>query len=695
MTTSKKLINREISWLHFNGRVLQEAADPNVPLLERIKFLGIFSNNLDEFFRVRVATLNRMLKFRKKDYKFINFNPAQILKKVFEIEQEQQKEFTEIFSRIVSELASQNIFIIDEKELTPEQGEFVLNYFKNQVRTNLFPLMLENVQDASWLKDKSIYLAIELLKKKEPAKRTFALIKVPTSVLSRFVVLPKTGDKTHIIMLDDVIRHGLPGIFSIFGYDQFKAYTIKFTRDAEMDFENDVSKSFLEVMTESLKQRKMGTPVRFIYDKAMPNDLLELLMKKLGITEYDTVSKRGRYHNFKDFMAFPDLKRPDLENPPAPPLPHAALSLQTSIFDVLKQRDVMLHYPYQSYHFVIDLLREASIDPKVRAIKITLYRVARFSNVINALINAARNGKQVTVFLELQARFDEAANIYWSERLIEEGVKIIHTIPGTKVHSKLLLIRRKENGINVYYASIGTGNFNELTARVYADDSLLTSRKEIVEDVNKVFHMFDAKYQPPRFKSLVVAPFDMRNFFIRLLNREIRNAQQGKQAWAIIKLNSLSDEKIVKKLYKASQAGVKLRLIIRGICVLVPGIPGLSDNIEAISIVDKFLEHSRVFIFCNGGDEKYYISSADWMIRNFDNRIEVACPILDPGIQKELRDMLEIQWRDNQKARLVNANPINSYRKTGSEEKIRAQVAIYEYFRKKSESPLKKPDTEN
>lgn len=683
MTTSKKLINREISWMHFNARVLQEAADPNVPLLERIKFLGIFSNNLDEFFRVRVATLNRMLKFRKRDYKFINFNPEQILKQIFEIEQLQQKDFTDIFRRIVRELADENIFIINEKELSPEQGEFVLDYFKNHVRTNLFPLMLENVEDAGWLKDKSIYLAIELKKSKVPASRTFSLIKVPTSTISRFLLLPEEDGKKFIILLDDVIRYGLPGIFSIFGYDQYEAYTIKFTRDAEMDFENDVSKSFLEVMTESLKQRKMGSPVRFIYDKAMPTDLLELLMKKLDITEYDTTSKRGRYHNFKDFISFPDVKRPDLGYPPAPPLPHPALSIQSSIFDLLKQQDIMLHYPYQSYHYVIDLLREASIDPKVRAIKITLYRVARFSNVINALINAVRNGKEVTVFLELQARFDEAANIYWSEKLIEEGVKIIHTIPGTKVHSKLLLIRRKENEGNVYYASIGTGNFNEATARVYADDSLLTSRKEIVEDVNKVFHMFDAKYQPPKFKNLVVAPFDMRNFFINMLNREMRNAQAGKEAWALIKLNSLSDEKIVKKLYKASQAGVKIRLIIRGICVLVPGVPGLSEKIEAISIVDKFLEHSRVFVFCNGGDEKYFISSADWMIRNFDNRIEVACPILDPVIQQELRDILEIQWCDNQKSRLVNTHPINKYRKNISKEKVRAQVEIYEYFKRK------------
>ncbi len=680
---SKKFINREISWLHFNGRVLQEAADARVPLLERIRFLGIFSNNLDEFFRVRVATLNRMLKFRKKDYKFINFNPSQILKQVFKLEQEQQEEFAGIFRKIFDDLASENIFIVNEKELSNDQQEFVLDYFKCKVRTNLFPLMLDNVQDTSWLKDKSIYLAVDLRKSAVADSRTFALIKVPTSVLPRFVMLPKKDDKTYIILLDDVIRFGMPGIFSIFGYDQFDAYTIKFTRDAEMDFENDVSKSFLEVMTESLKQRKMGSPVRFIHDRSMPDDLLKLLMNKLGITEYDTVSKRGRYHNFKDFMSFPDVHRPNLENPPAPPLRHPILSSRESIFEKLKQRDIMLHYPYQSYHYMIDLLREASIDPKVRAIKITLYRVAQYSNVINALINAARNGKQVTVFLELQARFDEAANIYWSEKLIEEGVKIIHTIPGTKVHCKLLLIRRKEGGINVYYATIGTGNFNEQTARVYADDTLLTSRKEIVNDVNKVFHLFDSKYQAPNFRCLVVAPFAMRNFFIRMLNNEIRNVQAGREAWVLIKLNSLSDEKIVRKLYKASQAGVKIRLIIRGICVLVPGVPGMSENIEAISIVDKYLEHSRVFVFCNGGDEQYYISSADWMMRNFDNRIEVACPVYEPELRKELRDMLEIQWRDNQKARLVNTEPVNHYRKSVSAEKVRAQVEIYRYFNEK------------
>lgn len=684
MTRSKKKsVNREISWLHFNGRVLQEAADPNVPLLERIKFLGIFSNNLDEFFRVRVATLNRMLKFRKKDYRFINFNPAQILKQVFKIEQEQQDEFSRVLRKIIDDLASENIFIVNEKELSEDQQEFVLDYFKCRVRTNLFPLMLDSVQDTSWLKDKSIYLAVDLRKSKVPDSRTFALIKVPTTVLPRFVVLPQQDGKKYIILLDDVIRFGMPGIFSIFGYDAFDAYTIKFTRDAEMDFENDVSKSFLEVMTESLKQRKMGTPVRFIYDRSMPDDLLAVLMKKLGITEYDTLSKRGRYHNFKDFMTFPNVQRPDLENPPAPPLRHPLLSSRASIFEALRQRDIMLHYPYQSYHYMIDLLREASIDPKVRAIKITLYRVAQYSNIINALINAARNGKQVTVFLELQARFDEAANIYWSEKLIEEGVKIIHTIPGIKVHCKLLLIRRKESGENVYYATIGTGNFNEQTARIYADDTLLTSRKEIVSDVNKVFHLFDSKYQAPKFKCLVVAPFDMRNFFIRMLNHEIRNAKAGREAWVLIKLNSLSDEQIVKKMYKASQAGVKIRLIVRGICVLVPGVPGQSDNIEAISIVDKYLEHSRVMVFCNGGDEQYYISSADWMMRNFDNRIEVACPITDEALRKELRDMLEIQWRDNQKARLLNTDKVNCYRKTAVNESVRAQVDIYRYFKEK------------
>ncbi|MDZ4204303.1 MAG: polyphosphate kinase 1 [Bacteroidales bacterium] len=679
-----RLINREISWLHFNQRVLQEAADPSVPLIERLKFLGIFSNNLDEFYRVRVATLNRMLRIKKKEIKYIDFNPSETLKQIVTIDKQQQKMFAATYDQLVRELVAENIFLINEKELSTAQVQYVLKYFREHVRSQLFPLMVANLDDPNRLKDKSIYLAIHLRHSQIQTDENFALVKVPTSALSRFVILPPEGDKKFIILLDDVIRVGLPDIFSIFGYDCFDAYTIKLTRDAELDIENDVSKSFLEVMSESLKQRKAGVPVRFIYDKKMPGKMLKMLLKKTNISENDTVSKSGRYHNFKDFMYFPDLGRPDLCHPPAPPLPHPDIPFGTSIFDIIRTKDIMLHYPYQSFNHIIDLLREASIDPNVRAIKMTLYRVARFSNVINALINAARNGKEVVVFLELQARFDEEANIYWSEKLLEEGVKVIRTIPGMKVHSKLLLIRRKENNQNMYYAAIGTGNFNEQTSRIYADDSLLTANPKITAEVNKVFYLFETKYRPVDFKQLVVAPFAMRNYFLRLLNKEMKNAEAGKEAWAIIKLNSLSDPQSIDQLYKASQAGVKLKLIIRGICMLVPGIPGISDNIEVISIVDKFLEHSRVLVFCNTGKPTYFISSADWMIRNFDNRIEVACPIYDADIQQELRTMLGIQWSDNVKARAMSNDDINKYRKTGSVVSIRAQDEIYGFFEAKS-----------
>ncbi|PKO97741.1 MAG: polyphosphate kinase 1, partial [Bacteroidetes bacterium HGW-Bacteroidetes-9] len=628
----KKFVNREISWLEFNGRVLQEAADETTPLIERIKFLGIFSNNLDEFYRVRVATLNRLVDYNKRAGDNLNLNPRRTLKEINRIDTEQQKEFARIFRRLVRELAHEGIHIINEKELSEEQGAYIRKYFNENVRSQLFPIMLSNLKSSS-LRDKSIYLSIGLSKSSVPGVEQFAIIRVPSGPLSRFVILPEVKGHKFIILLDDVIRYCLGEIFSIFGYDTFQAFTFKFTRDAELDIDNDVSKSFLEIMTESLKQRKLGAPVRFIYDKNMPVKLLNMLKQKLDINEADTLSKSGRYHNFKDFMSFPDVGRKDLLFEPSLPLEHRRLPKNESLLNIIRERDILLHFPYQSFRYIIDLLREASIDPQVRSIKMTLYRVARDSNVINALINAARNGKSVTVFMELQARFDEEANIYWAEKMQEEGVKLIQGIPGFKVHCKLLLIRRKESDKNVYYANVGTGNFNEQTARIYADDSLLTSNPQITEDVNSVFRLFESKYNPPKFNSLIVAPFHMRNFYIRLINNEIKNAKAGKEAWIILKLNNLVDDKIIRKIYQAGQAGVKVSIICRGTCTMIPGMKDFSENIEVISIVDKFLEHSRVFVFYNGGDEKYYISSADWMVRNLDNRIEVACPVYDKGIQ--------------------------------------------------------------
>jgi len=677
-----KFINREISWLDFNERVLQEAMDETTPLIDRIKFMGIYSNNRDEFFRVRVATQRRMLNYELKNDIQGN-NTADVLDEITRIVEKQELKFNKTWEDIKVKLEKEKIYLLDENKLTKEQGNFVHRFFSDNVRPILFPLMLDNYTDLNALKDATIHLAIDLKSKNDKIKRQLALIAVPTDKISRFIILPGKGDKKYIILLDDVIRYCLEDIFSVFGFNSYKAYTIKFTRDAEMDIDNDVSKSFLELMSESIKQRKKGAPVRFVYDEKIPEVLLKLLMKKFNISKRDNVRAGGRYHNFKDFMGFPDMGRKDLKYPPSPPLLHKDLPPNKSIIDVIREKDIMLHYPYQSFHYIIDLLREASIDPDVRAIKMTFYRAAQGSGVMNALINAARNGKQVTVFMELQARFDEEANIYWTNRLQEEGVKIIQTIPGFKVHSKLLQIRRKENGKNVYYANISTGNFNESTAKVYADDSLLTGNQAITSEVNKVFHLFESKFIMPTFENLIVAPFNIRDFFMEMLDNEIKNASEGKEAWAILKMNSISDKKIARKLYEVAGAGVDLKMIVRGICILDPGDPEIYDEIEAFSIVDKYLEHSRVFVFCSGGDNKYFIASADWMPRNFDHRVEVVCPVIDKGIQQELMDMLQIQLKDNTQARYLRRSNMNEYRKTDDPVPHRAQFETYDYFKAK------------
>jgi polyphosphate kinase len=678
------LLNREISWLHFNGRVLQEAADSRNPLLERLKFLGIFSNNRDEFFRVRVATLTRMLKVGKTQND-VDLNPKKTLREINDIVLSQEKDFMEIYRQILNELANQNLYIINENELSEEQGVFVRKYFQKKIRVGLFPIMISSLKDISSLRDKSIYLAVTLGRQDKSVKEEYALVEVPTKSISRFLILPSVGEKRYVILLDDIIRYCLSEVFSVFGWDTFNAYTVKVTLDAEIDIDTDVSKSFLETMIESLKQRKRGNPVRFVYDNSIPAELLKIITKRLEIKKDDPMRGGGRYHNFKDFMNFPNLGHPELEYQPLPPLGHKDLPPNRSIIATIRQKDIMLHFPYQSFQIIIDLLREVSIDTKVRSIKMTIYRAARNSSVINALINAARNGKYVTVFMELQARFDEEANISWTNQLHEEGVRVIQGIPGFKVHSKLILIRRKENNKNVFYANIGTGNFNEDTARVYADDSLLTANEKITADVANAFQQMEANYRPMKYKALVVAPFLMRNHFIKLISNEIKNAKKGKEAWVIIKLNNLVDETIIRKLYKASQAGVKIELIIRGICVLVPGVKKLSENIEVITIVDRFLEHSRVIVFCNDGNNQYYITSADWMIRNFDNRIEVACPVYDKAIQKELMKMLKIQLSDNEKARLIAKNQVNPY-KVNDEPATRSQLEIYSYFEKMLQS---------
>jgi polyphosphate kinase len=681
ITSDKKypMINREISWLHFNDRVLQEARDESTPLIEKLKFLGIFSNNRDEFFRVRVATLNRMLNVEQMDYK-LKQSPRELLAQIYEIVAEQEKVFTQTYDIIVEQLKQENVFIINEQELSSNQFDFVTHYFLNHVRPFLFPIMIDNLNADEDVEDRSIYLAVQMTKSDDPEKEDHAVIRLPTDQVSRFLILPEVDGKIFIMLLDDVVRHGLQYIFSIFGYDTFQGYTFKITRDAELDIDNDVQKSFLEIMAESIKQREQGYPVRFVYDNAIPKPFLKKIRKKLQLLEDDHQRGGGRYHNFKDFMAFPKLGSPKLVYPATPPMPHKELNIHSSIFREIRKRDIMLHYPYQSFQYIVDLLREASIDPDVRSIKMTFYRAASNSNVMNALMNAARNGKSVTVFLEIQARFDEEANIYWAERLQKTGVKILPTIPGLKVHSKLILIRRKENQSNFYYANISTGNFNESTAKVYADKSLLTADQVIAMDVYKVFQLFESRYFIPKFKKLIVSPFATRDFFIKLINREMKNAKEGKEAWMVLKLNSLVDKKITYKLYEAGKAGVKITIICRGICVLIPGVKGLSENIEAFSVVDKFLEHSRLYVFCNDGNKEFFISSADWMQRNLDYRIEVTTPIFDPVIKDELWTILKIQLRDNTKARLISAENVNQYRKTDNPTPVRSQFEIYKYL---------------
>ncbi|MBI9068331.1 MAG: polyphosphate kinase 1 [Salinivirgaceae bacterium] len=676
-----RYFDREISWLKFNERVLQEADDERNPLNERLKFLGIFSNNLDEFFRVRVATLRRLIELKKKNYQEDVITFEQSLNQVMVEVNYQQQKFGIIYENIIKQLTKHNIYLINEKELDEEQGTYVRSYFRDKIRHCLFPIMLKNFRAGTHLSDQAIYLAVTLMRTDNAEKDAYAIIEIPTSVAGRFIVLPEDNGKKYIIILDDVVRYCMDEIFARFKYDNFKAFTFKFTRDAELDIDNDVSKSFLEIMAESLIQRKRGSALRFVYDREMSEDLLKAVTSKLKVSATDNIVEGGRYHNFKDYMGFPNLGGSELEYNDVTPLPHKDIPEGSSIIRAIRKKDIMLHYPYQSFQYIVDLLREASMDPKVRSVKMTIYRVAKPSNIINALINAARNGKRVTVFMELQARFDEEANIYWSEKLQEAGVKVLHTIPGLKVHSKLILIKRKEGADYKYYANIGTGNFHEKTASLYADEALLTANKRITQEVDKVFDLFEASYRPLRFRTLIVSPFSTRNFFIRLINFEIANAKLNKEAWIKIKLNGLSDARLINKLYQASQEGVCIELIIRGICKLIPGIKGLSENIKVINIVDRYLEHSRVLIFCNGGDEKYFITSADWMVRNLDNRIEVTTPIFDQDIQKELKDILNIQLQDNIKARLLDNYMTNNYYQNKMEP-IRAQVDTYTYLRR-------------
>jgi len=689
-------INREISWLSFNERVLQEASDSSTPLIERLKFLGIFSNNRDEFYRVRVATINRLTKLGKKAIDIYGDDPKELLHKLQRKVIEQQQHFEEIYQELLHELAKQNVFIINEKQLNKNQQEYVKDYFHKEVERSLFPIMVDENKPFPYMKDKSGYLFVRLISTIAKQKNKYALIEIPSKITSRFIILPQEKNKKYIILLDDVIRYNVHEMFSVFGYTTKEAINIKLTRDAELDIDQDVSKSMLEKISKSVKDRKKGQPVRFVYDSTMSKEMLAFIMKKLGMDKKDNAIPGGRYHNFKDFIGFPNIGEKKLMYEHPTPLVHKYLdNINTTILNVIKQKDILLHYPYHTYDHIITLLREASIAPNVESIKITLYRVADSSKIANALVNAIKNGKKVTVLVELQARFDEQNNIYWANKLQEEGATVIYGVPGLKVHSKLFLITTRERGKEVKYAHIGTGNFNEKTARIYTDFSLLTADKAIADEISAVFDFYANNFKTGTYKHLAVAPFFMRQTFVNLIDKEIANAKAGKKAYMILKMNSLVDTDMIEKLYEASQAGVQITLIVRGICSLVTEITGYSDNIKAYSIVDKYLEHARVFIFANGGNEKVYITSADWMSRNLDSRSEVAVPILDTEVKKQIKDIIDIQLSGNTKVRILDRLQQNLYKKAKpGERKIRVQDEIYNYLKKDKESYLKaKPKT--
>ena len=683
----RKIIFRDISWLSFNNRVLQEAADQTVPLRERIRFLGIFSNNLDEFFRVRVATLKRMIEFGKKSKMHLEITPDAILEEIQEIVVEQQKEFDRIWNEILRELKKQRIHIINEKQLNKSQQAFVLDYFNEEVRSNIIPLMIESIQEFPLLNDKSIYLACRLSKKDRSVPQKFALLSVPTRRLPRFIILPSKNADKYIILLEDIIRFCLPRIFSFFGYDTFSSHIIKVTRDAEIDIDNDVATSLIQKIEKGLKNRKKGKPVRFVFDKEIDPSLLTYLVHRMGLFQKDNLIPGGRIHNFKDFINFPESVF-QYKSQRKKSFVHPALKNTASVSGVILKKDVLLNFPYHSFNSVIDLLREAAIDPDVVSIKVTCYRLADRSKIINTLTNAVRNGKMVTVVLEIRARFDEEANLEYKEELEEAGVKVLLGVPNFKVHAKICLIKKRVNNRTIQYGFVSTGNLNEKTARIYGDWCLLTADRNIMADLNRIFSFLEQPKTRVHLleacKTLLVSPVSMRNQIMQLINKEIKTARLKKPAAITLKLNSLSDELLIDKLYEAAKAGVEIKLVIRGIFCLLTENKKFLNPIQAISIVDEYLEHARVMIFHNGGKERTFISSADWMVRNIDHRVEVACPVFEKNIQQEIREIIQIQLKDNIKARILDNDLANQYVNPRNTKKIRSQVETYNYLYRKS-----------
>ncbi len=676
-------VNRELSWLDFNRRVLQEAQDVNVPLIERIRFIGIFSNNLDEFYKVRYATVKRIAQMGTELPPIEIQKAEQLLKEITEKTRALQDESFTTIKQLTEELKSEQIFVLDEHMLDEEHASFVHNYFNEKVSPSLLTVIISEETRIPNTKGSNVFLGVKM-KQADTEEPLFALIQIPTH-LDRIVVLPARGNKKYVMLLDDLIRHQMQYIFSIFSPTSISAHMVKFTLDAELDFDDDINKSYVDKIASSVRERVEGDPVRFVYDKKIAPETLELLLEKFQIGSRDSIIPSGRYHNRRDYMKFPSLGRTDLIYDKKTPLAIKDFSLDHSILTQIAQRDYLQYTPYHSFSYVIMFLREAALDPKVKSVFITIYRLSSDSQVANALIQAARNGKQVTVQIELQARFDEESNIRYAEMLKNEGVRLVFGILSLKVHSKICLIQRQEGEKLMRYGFISTGNFNESTARIYTDYTLFTVNQSILKEVNRVFTFLEKSYKLPVHKHLLISPFTTSSGLKERIEREIAFAKDGKNALIRIKINNLTNYEMVEALYKASQAGVQIRMIVRGICCLVPGIKGISENIEAISVVDRFLEHPRMVIFENGGNRDIFISSSDWMTRNLDNRVEVSCPIYDKDIQQELVDTFELSWNDNVKSRWVNSIDTFTYRTNGATA-LRSQEATYNYYQNKIEA---------
>ena len=681
-------IIRDLSWLAFNDRVMQEAKDPSVHIYDRLRFLGIFSNNQDEFFRVRVAALSRMVKMGKTAKMHLEQNPDKILQAIQDKVLEQQFDFDRSYAGIIRELAKSNIFIKNEKQLSSKQQHYIKGYFEEKIRTQIVPLMIESIPEIPFLQDKAIYLACVLGSNDNPMMQRYALIEIPMKNLSRFVLLPSDKDTKDIILLEDIIRWNLPNLFAAFGFNRFLGYIIKVTRDAEFELDYDVNKNLIQELEKGVKNRKKGKATRFVYDRNIDPGLLSYLTKRLNLSKKDNLIPGGRIHNFKDFMSFPVSVFKDFD-PRQKPLVHPLLIQPCRIMDVLNTRDVMLNFPYHSFDSIIDLLREAAIDPFVQSIKLTCYRLAKDSKIVNALINAVRNGKSVTAVLELRARFDEEANMKWKTRLEDEGVKVVLGLPDLKVHAKICVIKKREFEHTKEYGFVSTGNLNEDSARFYGDHCLLTSNRKVLADVNRIFNYLEDPVhkaaQLKACKTLAVAPINMRKFFLPLIDKEIKIAKSGKEASIILKMNSLVDNELINKLYEAATAGVKVNLIVRGICCVLTKQKSFVQPITALSIIDEYLEHARVFVFHNEGKPAVFISSADWMVRNLDHRIEAATPIFDPEIAQELIDILHIQLSENVKGRVLDNQQKNEYvEPKEGEPEIRSQIETYDYLLKKT-----------